>query len=140
MTLSHCLDGWVGVTNCDKITPGMLMAAGRLNLPALILTGGPMKANVVDGKLCHPIQGFGMVGQVKAGKKGDATLKRRRPCFFKGKFMDTPIYDGALLSPGNSIQGHAIVEEPTSTLVIPPGFTCTIDPYGNYLLKRGVPA
>jgi N-methylhydantoinase A len=74
----------------------------------------------------------------KAGKKGDVTLKRRRPCFFKGKFMDTPIYDGALLSPGRSIQGHAIVEEPTSTLVIPPGFTCTIDPYGNYLLKREV--
>ncbi len=34
MVLSHSLDGWVGVTNCDKITPGMLMAAGRLDLPA----------------------------------------------------------------------------------------------------------
>ncbi len=68
MTLSHSLDGWVGVTNCDKITPGMLMAAGRLNLPAIILTGGPMKANVVEGKKHHPIEGFGLVGEVKAGK------------------------------------------------------------------------
>ncbi|MCK5723841.1 MAG: dihydroxy-acid dehydratase, partial [Gammaproteobacteria bacterium] len=54
MILSHSLDGWVGVTDCDKITPGMLMAAGRLNLPAIMLTGGPMKANVVDGKKHHP--------------------------------------------------------------------------------------
>jgi len=68
MTLSHSMDGWVGVTNCDKITPGMLMAAGRLNIPAVILTGGPMKANVIEGKKHHPIEGFGLVGQVKAGK------------------------------------------------------------------------
>ncbi|OQX00256.1 MAG: dihydroxy-acid dehydratase [Desulfobacteraceae bacterium A6] len=68
MMLSHSLDGWVGVTNCDKITPGMLMAAARLDLPALILTGGPMKANIVAGQKCHPIVGFGMVGRVKAGK------------------------------------------------------------------------
>ena len=67
MVLSHSLDGWVGITSCDKITPGMLMAAGRLNLPAVILTGGPMKANVVDGEKHHPIQGFGLVGQVKGG-------------------------------------------------------------------------
>jgi dihydroxy-acid dehydratase len=70
MTLSHSLDGWVGVTNCDKITPGMLMAAMRLNLPAIILTGGPMKANVIEGQKHHPIEGFKIVGQVKAGKMG----------------------------------------------------------------------
>jgi len=68
MVLSHSLDGWVGVTSCDKITPGMLMAAGRLNLPSIILTGGPMKANIVEGSKRHPIEGFGLVGQVKAGK------------------------------------------------------------------------
>jgi len=68
MTLSHSLDGWVGVTDCDKITPGMLMAAGRINIPAIMLTGGPMKANVIDGKKHHPIEGFGIVGQVKSGK------------------------------------------------------------------------
>jgi dihydroxy-acid dehydratase len=70
MTLSHSLDGWVGVTNCDKITPGMLMAAARLDLPAVILTGGPMKANVIEGSKHHPIEGFKIVGQVKAGKMG----------------------------------------------------------------------
>lgn len=70
MTLSHSLDGWVGVTNCDKITPGMLMAVARLNLPAVILTGGPMKANVIEGAKHHPIEGFKIVGRVKAGKMG----------------------------------------------------------------------
>lgn len=68
MMLSHSLDGWVGVTNCDKITPGMLMAAGRLDLPAVILTGGPMKAYELNGKKIHPIQGFAYAGQVYAGK------------------------------------------------------------------------
>jgi len=68
MALSHSMDGWVGVTGCDKITPGMLMAAGRLNIPAVMLTGGPMKANVTDGKKHHPIEGFALIGQVKAGK------------------------------------------------------------------------
>jgi N-methylhydantoinase A len=70
-------------------------------------------------------------------KAGDS-LKRRRQCFFKGKFMDTPIYDGTLLSAGTCIQGHAIVEEPTTTIVIPPGFACSIDQYGNCILKREV--
>jgi len=77
MVLSHSLDGWVGVTNCDKITPGMLMAAARLDLPAVILTGGPMKANVVAGQKCHPIAGFGMVGRVKAGKMTAAEAERQ---------------------------------------------------------------
>lgn len=69
MMLSHSLDGWVGVTNCDKITPGMLMAAGRLNLPAAILTGGPMKEGSIDGRGIDLVSGaFEAVGKVKAGK------------------------------------------------------------------------
>jgi len=58
----------------------------------------------------------------KAVHKAGDSVKRRRQCFFKGKFMDTPIYDGTLLIAGTHIQGHAIVEGPTSTIVIPAGF------------------
>lgn len=76
MTLSHSLDGWVGITNCDKITPGMLMAAARLNLPSIILTGGPMKANLIGGKKRHPIEGFGIVGQVKSGKMSEEEAEK----------------------------------------------------------------
>ena len=43
MVQGHALDGWVGITNCDKVTPGMLMAAGRMNVPAIMITGGAME-------------------------------------------------------------------------------------------------
>ena len=80
MALSHSMDGWVGVTNCDKITPGMLMAAGRLNLPAIIISGGPMKANIVKGVKHHPIEGFGIIGQVKGGTMTEEEANRLLPC------------------------------------------------------------
>jgi len=69
MVLSHSLDGWVGVTNCDKITPGMLMAAGRLgDIPSIILTGGPMRAGRLDDRKLDVISVFEAVGEVEAGK------------------------------------------------------------------------
>ncbi len=80
MMLSHSLDGWVGVTNCDKITPGMLMAAGRLDLPSIILTGGPMKANVIEGVKHHPIEGFEIVGKVKKGLLTKEQAEALLPC------------------------------------------------------------
>ncbi len=67
MMLSHSLDGWVGVTNCDKITPGMLMAAMRLNLPAIMITGGPMLSGARDGDKRDLISCFEAVGQVRGG-------------------------------------------------------------------------
>lgn len=68
MTESHQFDGWVGVTNCDKITPGMLMAAGRINIPSIILTGGPMDTGKTKGKNCDLVSAFEAVGQYSAGK------------------------------------------------------------------------
>jgi dihydroxy-acid dehydratase len=50
MANAHCADALICVSNCDKITPGMLMAAMRLNIPAIFVSGGPMEAGVVDGK------------------------------------------------------------------------------------------
>lgn len=43
MCQAHRFDGWVGVSNCDKVTPGMLMAGGRMNIPMMMLTGGAME-------------------------------------------------------------------------------------------------
>ena len=53
MTLAHAFDGLVFVPNCDKVIPGMLMAAVRLNLPAVFISGGPMMAGhlAIDGKI-----------------------------------------------------------------------------------------
>ena len=68
MVQAHAMDGWVGVTNCDKITPGMLMAAGRVNLPAIMLTGGPMEAGELHGKKLDLQSVFEALGQHAAGK------------------------------------------------------------------------
>lgn len=50
MVSAHCADAMVCISNCDKVTPGMLMAAIRLNIPAVFVSGGPMEAGKVDGK------------------------------------------------------------------------------------------
>jgi dihydroxy-acid dehydratase len=50
MCNAHCVDAMVCISNCDKITPGMLMAAMRLNIPTVFVSGGPMEAGVVDGR------------------------------------------------------------------------------------------
>jgi len=113
MVLSHSLDGWVGVTNCDKITPGMLMAAGRLNLPAVMITGGPMKANLVDGTRHHPIEGFGLVGRVKAGKLSEAEAEAMLPAMTCGAGSCVGLYTANTMAVvtevlGMSLSGSAV--------------------------------
>lgn len=72
---------------------------------------------------------------VEAGN-GDASgaLKRTRRARFEGKDIDTPVYDGDRIRAGDRFAGPAIVEEPTMTVVVPTGFTCTVDKYKNYVL------
>ncbi|NLE45060.1 MAG: dihydroxy-acid dehydratase [Chloroflexi bacterium] len=54
MITAHGFDAMVLLTNCDKITPGMLMAAGRLNIPTILVSGGPMDTGCLDGaKVCY---------------------------------------------------------------------------------------
>ncbi len=55
MCNAHCADAMICISNCDKITPGMLMAAMRLNIPAVFVSGGPMEAGNVGGKDCDLI-------------------------------------------------------------------------------------
>ncbi|MDR2026596.1 MAG: dihydroxy-acid dehydratase, partial [Prevotellaceae bacterium] len=50
MVNAHCADAMICISNCDKVTPGMLMAAMRLNIPAIFVSGGPMEAGMLDGK------------------------------------------------------------------------------------------
>jgi dihydroxy-acid dehydratase len=119
MTLSHSLDGWVGVTDCDKITPGMLMAAGRLNLPAIILTGGPMKANVVDGIKHHPIEGFGIVGQVKGGKMSEEDAEKLLPSMVCGAGSCVGLYTANTMAVVSEVLGMSLTQCAT-TLAIDP--------------------
>ena len=108
MVLSHCLDGWVGVTSCDKITPGMLMAAGRLNLPSIILTGGPMKANIVQGKKRHPIEGFALVGQVKAGKMTPQEAEAQLPAMACGAGSCVGLYTANTMAVVTEVLGMSL--------------------------------
>ncbi|BDU78516.1 dihydroxy-acid dehydratase [Mesoterricola sediminis] len=77
MAQAHCLDALVCVSNCDKITPGMLMAAVRLDLPTLFVTGGPMlKGTRPDGGPADLITVFEGVGAVQSGLMTEEELRR----------------------------------------------------------------
>ena len=68
MMQAHRLDGMVLISNCDKVTPGMLMAAARLNVPSISVTGGPMESGMLDGQKVGVNNVFEAVGRVFAGK------------------------------------------------------------------------
>ena len=68
MANAHPFDGLVFIPNCDKIVPGMLMAALRLNLPAIFCSGGPMLPGRVNGKQVALTNAFEAPGAVRTGK------------------------------------------------------------------------
>ncbi|MBU0762492.1 MAG: dihydroxy-acid dehydratase [Candidatus Altiarchaeota archaeon] len=69
MAGAHALDGLVLLTNCDKITPGMLMAAGRLNIPSIVVTAGPMLGGYSQNRRLSLVRDtFEAVGRYQAGK------------------------------------------------------------------------
>ncbi len=76
MAEAHAFDALVFMPNCDKIIPGMLMAAVRLNLPSIFISGGPMLAGYVDGKKVDLNTVFEAVGKVAAGNMSEAELQR----------------------------------------------------------------
>jgi len=76
MAMAHCLDGLVLVPNCDKIVPGMIMAAARLDIPAVVCSGGPMLAGVDNGEEISLSKVFEAVGARKGDAITDADLKR----------------------------------------------------------------
>ena len=73
---AHALDGLVLVVNCDKIVPGMLMAAARLDIPAVLVSGGPMLAGSIDGREVGLDAVFEAVGRHSSGRMSDADLAR----------------------------------------------------------------
>jgi dihydroxy-acid dehydratase len=75
MVQAHKFDGIVLITTCDKITPGMLMAAARLNIPAIMVTGGPMLSGAYKGKKVGTDTMFEAIGKVAAGKMDEEELK-----------------------------------------------------------------
>jgi len=74
MVQAHRFDGLVCVGTCDKIVPGMLMAAARCNIPAIVVTGGPMFPGSLGGKELSLTDVFEGVGKVAAGTMSEAEL------------------------------------------------------------------
>lgn len=73
---AHCLDGMVCIPNCDKIVPGMLMAAARINVPTIFISGGPMKAGKTSkGVKVDLVSAFEAVGQFALGNINETELK-----------------------------------------------------------------
>jgi len=75
MIQSHGFDGMVMITNCDKITPGMMIAVARLDIPSIFVTGGPMLAGFYKGKKVGLVSVFEALGGVNTGKISENELK-----------------------------------------------------------------
>ena len=84
MATAHPFDALVLVPNCDKIVPGMLMAAMRLNLPSLVISGGPMLAGKFEEKAVDLIGVFEGVGRVARGEWTEVQLKDLEECACPG--------------------------------------------------------
>lgn len=75
MVKGHALDALVLIPNCDKIVPGMAMAAAELNIPAIVISGGPMLAGLTHGRSSDLNSVFEAVGARAAGRMGDEELR-----------------------------------------------------------------
>ena len=84
MAEAHRFDGLVLVGTCDKIIPGMLMAAVRSNIPSIVVTGGPMLPGYDEGKELSLIDVFEGVGRVAAGSLGEEELATLECCAMPG--------------------------------------------------------
>ena len=84
MALAHGFDGLVCIPNCDKNVPGLLMAAARVNIPTIFVSGGPMLAGRIDGHKTSLSSMFEAVGSVAAG-----TMTQEKLCEFEQKACPT---------------------------------------------------
>ena len=84
LATAHAFDGMVCIPNCDKNVPGLLMAAARVNIPTVFVSGGPMMAGRIDGHKTSLSSMFEAVGSVSAG-----TMTEQKLCEFEEKACPT---------------------------------------------------
>ncbi len=84
MAMAYPFDGLVLIPNCDKIVPGMMMAAARLDIPSIVISGGPMLTGDFQGKAYDVISVFECVGRVKVGEMTLEDLKEVEGCACPG--------------------------------------------------------
>jgi dihydroxy-acid dehydratase len=84
MAMAHQFDGLVLIPTCDKIVPGMLMAAARLDIPSIVVTGGPMLPGEFKGKSVDLIDVYEAVGAVSSGKMSEEDIQELERCACPG--------------------------------------------------------
>ena len=84
ISMAHAFDGLVLLTNCDKITPGMLMAAARIDIPTIVVTAGPMHSGNYRGNRVNLISAFEAVGKVRKGEMSETDLAELEVCACPG--------------------------------------------------------
>jgi dihydroxy-acid dehydratase len=84
MVMAHPFDGLVLIPNCDKIVPGMLMAAARLDIPSIVISGGPMLTGEFQGKPIDLINVFEYVGKARIGEMTMEELREAEGCACPG--------------------------------------------------------
>ncbi len=84
VAMAHAFDGLVLLTNCDKITPGMLMAAARLDIPTIVVTAGAMYSGKYRGSRVNLISAFEAVGKVRKGEMSELDLAELETCACPG--------------------------------------------------------
>lgn len=117
-SLGHQLDGLVLLTNCDKITPGMLMAAARINLPAIVVTGGPMLSGRYKGrKLSLVADTFEAVGRFRRGEITKKELEALEMCACPGPGSCQGLYTANTMSCLSEGMGLSLVGGATALAV-----------------------
>ena len=115
-------DGLVFIPNCDKIVPGMLMAMLRLNIPSIMISGGPMLAGQFEGKKIDLITVFEGVGKVKTGAMSEAELQRMEECACPGCGSCAGMFTANSMNClsealGLSLPGNGTIPAPTSSRI-----------------------
>ncbi|OQA90129.1 MAG: Dihydroxy-acid dehydratase [Elusimicrobia bacterium ADurb.Bin231] len=118
VAMAHKLDGLVLLTNCDKITPGMLMAAGRLNIPCIMLTAGPMLTGFYKGRRRSLVRdSFEAVGLYRAKKIKETELEELELAACPGQGSCQGLYTANTMACLTEIMGMSLPDCGTAPAV-----------------------
>ena len=116
---AHCLDGLVLLTNCDKITPGMLMAVARLNIPSIVVTAGPMLTGRLRGKRLSLVRDtFEAVAKAKKGEISKEEIETIEMCACPGSGSCQGLYTANTMSCLTEAMGLSLTGCATSMVAL----------------------
>ncbi len=108
MATAHPFDGLVLIPNCDKIVPGMLMAAARLNIPSVLVSGGPMLAGNYHGRTVDLATCFEAAGKFVAGKMSKDELTELEACACPGCGSCSGLFTANTMNSLSEVLGMAL--------------------------------